>query len=120
MVSTKQLGEMGESIACDMLQKKGYTILRRNYVFNKSEVDIISEKDGLLIFVEVKTRISSYLSDPSLLVSLGKQKQIIRVADQFVKDFYPERESRFDIVMIITNSDYTTIEHIEDAFYPMV
>ena len=120
MVNTKELGNIGESIACDALRNKGYNILCRNYFFNKAEVDIIAEKGGQLIFVEVKTRISSYLTDPSLLVSIGKQKQIIRVADQYVKDFFPEREWRFDIIVVITNSEYTSIEHIEDAFYPMV
>jgi putative endonuclease len=120
MANTKELGDIGESLACDMLRKKDYKILRRKYVFNKAEIDIIAEFDGRLIFVEVKTRVSSYLTDPSLLVSIGKQKQIIRAADQYVKDFYPEKEWRFDIVVVVTNTDYTSIEHIEDAFYPMV
>ena len=120
MVSTKELGDIGESIACDTLRNKGYKILRRNYIFNKAEIDIIADYDDKLIFVEVKTRISSYLTDPSLLVTLGKQKQIIRAADQYVKDYYPDKEWRFDIIVVITNSEYTSIEHIEDAFYPMV
>jgi putative endonuclease len=120
MVSTVELGKIGEGIACDHLKNKGYAILRRNYTFNRSEIDIIAEFEGRLIFVEVKTRISSYLSDPALMVSLGKQKQIIKAADQFVKDFYPEKEWRFDIMVVITNSEYTSIEHIQDAFYPMV
>ncbi len=119
MVNTKELGRIGESMACDVLRKKGYTILRRNYIFNHSEIDIIAELGEKLVFVEVKTRISSFLTDPSLLVTIGKQKQIIKAADQFVKDFYPEKEWRFDIMVVITNSEYTSIEHIEDAFYPM-
>jgi putative endonuclease len=119
MVNTKELGQIGESMACDSLRKKGYTILRRNYIFNHSEIDIIAEFVEKLVFVEVKTRNSSFLTDPSLLVSIGKQKQIIKAADQYVKDFYPEKEWRFDIIVVITNSEYTSIEHIEDAFYPM-
>ena len=120
MVNTKELGQIGETIACEMLSKKGYKILSRNYIFNKSEIDIVAGHDEKLIFVEVKTRVSSYLTDPSLLVSLGKQKQIIKAADQYVKDYYPGKEWRFDIVVVITNSEYMSIEHIEDAFYPMV
>ena len=119
MVNTKELGQIGESMACDALRKKGYTIVRRNYIFNHSEIDIIALLEEKIIFVEVKTRISSFLTDPSLLVTIGKQKQIIKAADQFVKDFYPEKEWRFDIIVVITNSEYTSIEHIEDAFYPM-
>ncbi len=120
MVSTKELGDIGESIACDTLRNKGYTILRRKYVFNRAEVDIVAEFGGRLIFVEVKTRLSAYLTDPSLLVTIGKQKQIIKAADQFVKDYFPEKEWRFDIMIVVTNSEYTSIDHIEDAFYPMV
>jgi putative endonuclease len=120
MINAKELGEIGEGIACDTLRNNGYNILRRNYIFDHKEVDIIAEWEDKLVFVEVKTRISSFLTDPSLLVSLGKQKQIIKVADQFVKDFYPEKEWRFDIMIVITNADYTSVEHIEDAFYPMV
>ena len=120
MVNTKQLGDIGEGIACDTLRNKGYKILQRKYTFKKAEIDIIAELEGRLIFVEVKTRVSSYLTDPSLMVTIGKQKQIIKAADQFVKDYYPEKEWRFDIMVVITNSEYTSIEHIEDAFYPMV
>lgn len=120
MVNTKELGKIGEGMACDALTKKGYRVIARNYTFKKAEIDIIAEFEGRLIFIEVKTRVSSYLTDPSLMVTIGKQKQIIRAADQFVKDYYPEKEWRFDIMVVITNSDYTSIEHIVDAFYPMV
>jgi putative endonuclease len=120
MVNTKELGDIGEQIACDDLIAKGYKILSRNYIFKKAEIDIIAVKEEQLIFIEVKTRVSSYLTDPSLLVSIAKQKQIIKAADQFVKELYPEKEWRFDIMIVITNSEYTSIEHIVDAFYPMV
>jgi putative endonuclease len=120
MVDTKELGKRGEQIATETLINKGYSILKRNYFFNKKEVDIIAEFEGRLVFVEVKTRISAFLTNPTLLVSLGKQKQIISVADQFIKDFYPEKEWRFDIMIVITNNQYTSVEHIEEAFYPMV
>jgi len=50
---------------------------------------------------------------------MKKQRQIIKAADEFVKQVFPEKESRFDIIIVITNEQYTSIEHIEDAFYPM-
>jgi putative endonuclease len=119
-MDAKELGKVGEEIACKKLIEKGFTILQRNYRFLKAEVDIVVTKDEKIIFVEVKTRQSSYLSDPALLVPLGKQKQIIRAADEYIKVHYPEKEFRFDIMVVITNSQYTSVEHIEDAFYPMV
>ena len=119
-MEANELGKVGETIAAEKLVKDGYKILHRNYRFLKAEVDIVAEKDGLIIFVEVKTRVSSYLSDPSLLVPVSKQKQIIKAADDYIKTFYPERESRFDIMIVITNKQYTFVDHIVDAFYPMV
>lgn len=119
-MDAKELGRKGEEIVCKRMIEKGFSILSRNYTFLKAEIDIVAEKDGRIIFTEVKTRQSAYLSDPSLLVPLGKQKQIIRAADEYIKQYYPDREYRFDIAVVITNGNYTSMEYIEDAFYPMV
>lgn len=116
----KELGKKGELLACEYLRKKGYFIHRQNYRYDRAEVDIVAEDKGLMVFVEVKTRISAYLSDPALLVPIKKQRQIIKAADDYLKSFFPEKEGRFDIIVVITNEQYTSIEHIEDAYYPMV
>jgi len=115
-----ELGIYGEGLAVNHLISKGYLIHTRNYKYDHAEVDIVAEDRGMLVFVEVKTRLSAYLSDPSLLISKKKQRQIIKVSDHYAREFHPEKESRFDIIMVITNEKYTSIEHIEDAFYPMV
>ncbi len=117
MIDPKELGKKGEDLAAQFLRELGYHIHIRNYRFDRAEVDIIAETDGFLVAVEVKTRVSAYLSDPALLVPIGKQKQIIRAADQFAKDAFPDKQTRFDIIIVITNEKYTTIEHIVDAFY---
>jgi putative endonuclease len=115
-----RLGKAGEEIAARKLVEKGYRILARNFTFKKSEIDIIASTGKEVVFVEVKTRTSSYLTDASLLVPLSKQKQIIKAADFFVKECTPEMEWRFDIMIVITNKEYTSVEHIEDAYYPSV
>jgi len=56
-----KLGKDGELIAFMILQKDGYNILQTNWKFQKAEVDIIAQKDGFLIFTEVKTRGSKNL-----------------------------------------------------------
>ena len=65
------------------------------------KVDIVAEKNNLFIFVEVKTRQSSYLSDPEHTVSMKKQKQVIKAADAYVKEQDRDLESRFDIITVI-------------------
>ncbi len=118
-MTPKELGKMGEAMAAKHLAERGYILHYKNYVYDRAEVDIVAEQNGMLVFVEVKTRISAYLSDPSLLISRKKQRQIIKASDNYAREFHPEKESRFDVILIVTNEKYTSLEHIEDAFYPM-
>ena len=119
-MTSKELGRIGEAMATKYLREKSYTIHVSNYIYDHAEVDIVAEENGMLVFVEVKTRMSAYLSDPSLLISRKKQKQIIKAADNYAREFHPGKESRFDVILIITNEKYTSLEHIVDAFYPMI
>ena len=49
-------GQLGEKLAYDYLIRKGYTVLERNWRSRNGEIDIISQKDDIMVFVEVKTR----------------------------------------------------------------
>ena|ERR1035437_4035921 len=51
----QKIGEIGETIAVKFLVKHGFSILDRNYTKKWGEIDIISEKDSKLYFVEVKS-----------------------------------------------------------------
>ena len=113
-----ELGKLGEKMAAEHLDKKGFKILDKNYSFGKAEVDIVAMKDNKIVFVEVKTRESAYLSAPEHTVSVKKQKQIVKAADAYLKEHNLEQESRFDIISIIVNSKYNKLDHMEDAFYP--
>jgi putative endonuclease len=118
MSKESELGKQGENLAVEMLSKKGYQIKARNYSFDRAEVDIVALKDDKLVFVEVKTRESAFLSDASQLVPMTKQRQIIKAADAYIKEHELTNEGRFDIVVAIINSKYKKLEHLEDAFYP--
>jgi Holliday junction resolvase-like predicted endonuclease len=51
----RQLGDLGEDIACKYLEGKGFRIIERNYLRKWGEIDIVAEKANLLSFVEVKS-----------------------------------------------------------------
>ena len=53
-MDTRELGELGEKLACGYLVDKGFNILGKNYRISFGEIDIIAKKDGILHFVEVK------------------------------------------------------------------
>ena len=117
-MTPKELGEYGEELATLHLIKQGYTILERNWIFGKNEVDIICQKEeGILVVVEVKARNSDFFGDPQSFVSTGKQKSIVKVSNEYVLENDLDVEVRFDIIAVLKNSKQERLEHFEDAFY---
>ncbi|NND94452.1 MAG: YraN family protein [Flavobacteriales bacterium] len=114
------IGLQGELFACTYLEGQGYRILEKNWRYQRAEIDIICLKGGHLVFVEVKTRTSDFLGDPASAVSRSKQKHLIRAADAYVKRFDGDPEIRFDIVGLVINKSENRVEHITDAFYPVL
>ena len=57
MAKTKKrhIGDIGESLACRFIERRGSRVLERNYWKPWGEIDIVSENKGILYFVEVKT-----------------------------------------------------------------
>jgi len=51
----RKLGDIGENIACDYLEKHGFEILDRNYLRKWGELDIVAKKKGIIRFVEIKS-----------------------------------------------------------------
>lgn len=114
-----ELGIAGENLAVNHLAAKGYEILDRNYRWKHSEIDIVCRRGDTLVVVEVKTRNSTRFGEPYLSVTLRKQRQVIKVANQYIQAKNMNEEVRFDVVSIILNSKKVDIEHIENAFYPI-
>lgn len=115
-----ELGVFGETLAERFLSNKGYQILDKNVRFKKWEADIIAMDGEKLVVVEVKTRQTAEIGEPWRAVTRSKQRQIISVANFYVCEHQIDRDTRFDIVSIVHNSYRTQIEHLEDAFYPLV
>lgn len=117
MAESHVLGQKGEDYAADFLKKGGYRILLRNWTWGKHEIDIICEKNDVIVFVEVKTRSEDYLEEPRNAVTTAKQRSIIFAADGYIQRNRIDKESRFDVLIIIRKGDSYEFNHIEDAFY---
>lgn len=113
-----QLGKKGEDLACTHLEQKGYTILERNYHFEKAEVDLIAYFGFEIIFVEVKTRTSDFFGQPEEFVDTAKQKLIFKAAQAWLYERKMEGSPiRFDVVSVKAESETTFIvTHFENAF----
>ncbi len=116
MAQHNELGKKGEELALNFLIKNGYTIRDTNWRFQKAEVDIIAEKNGILAVIEVKTRSSSYFGNPQDFVSPKKIKLLVKAIDEYISSKNLDVEVRFDIIAIVRKNDEFLIEHIEDAF----
>ena len=116
MATHNDLGNKGEEIAVDFLQKNNYKILEKNWRFKKAEVDIIALKKGILAVVEVKTRSSDYFGNPQDFVNQKKIKLLVEAINQYVTVKDLDVEVRFDIIAILKNQYTFKIEHLEDAF----
>lgn len=116
-----ELGQYGENLAAEHLKQLGYQIIERNFRFKKAEIDIIASKDETtLVVCEVKTRVTAEIGEPYKAVTRKKQKQIIATADYYVRMKNLLIDVQFDIISIVHNSIRTKIEHIPNAFTPML
>ena len=116
MAQHNELGKKGEQLAVDYLLENGYTIVERNYRFQKAEVDIIAQKENVLAVVEVKTRSTDYFGNPQDFVNPKKIKLLVSAIDNYVTEKDLDVEIRFDIIAIIKQKNVFRIEHLKDAF----
>ena len=116
MAAHNELGKLGEEMAVAFLEKAGYIILETNWTFQKAEVDIIAQKDNILVIVEVKTRSSIDFGLPQDFVKSKKIQLLVKAVNEYVIKKDLEVEVRFDIIAIHKNFKKYEIEHIIDAF----
>lgn len=118
MALSHNLGHKGEDQAVDFLKKSGYSIRHRNWRSGKTEIDIVAENKDFIVFVEVKTRSSDTFLRPAEAVTYQKQKTIILAADNYIRKYNVLKESRFDIITIVSKGETSEIEYLENAYYP--
>jgi len=106
-------GAWGEALAVDFLKKKKYKIIKTNYTNFLGEIDIIASFKGVIVFVEVKRRLTQKYGRPIEAVDVRKQSKIKKVAEIFLaennKNFI---DVRFDVIEIVDDQ----INHVKNAF----
>lgn len=120
MAAHNILGNEGEEEAVKYLIDNGYTIRSRNWRLGHKEIDIVAEKEGELIVVEVKTRKNILFAAPQDAVDKQKIRRTVLAADAYIKFFQIDLPVRFDIITVVGGMGHFTIEHIVEAFYPPI
>lgn len=117
MAVHNEFGKLGEQHAADFLLKKGYTILERNYRFDKAEIDIIAKTENTICVIEVKSRSTDVFQNPEDSVSGKKIKLLVKAINNYIYENDLDAEVRFDIITILKKGKSLAITHFEDAFY---
>jgi putative endonuclease len=72
MSNSYNFGQEAEMRAADYYHSLGFYILQKNYRYHKAEVDLIVQKDKLLVLAEVKAPSSTHFDDPQSFISKKK------------------------------------------------
>jgi len=114
----RDLGDFGERVAAAHLEANGYHIRERNFRVAEGEIDIIAERDGTLVFVEVRTRRGGSRGTAAESVTARKAAHLLAVAQAYAQerpDCPPDQ--RIDVIALTLAPDgrVLALEQIEGA-----
>ena len=122
-ITTKRLGDAAESLALTHLVRAGMKLVHANYRTpgrGGGEVDLVMrDKDGTLVFVEVRHRKSTLHGGAAASVSAVKQRRIVFAARHFLMQFASLPPCRFDVVTVqgvLDAPEAVAVEWLRGAF----
>ena len=116
--TARALGKWGERVAQDFLAREGYLIRQTNWHCVRGELDIIAEQDGILVFVEVKTRRSGQWDEALESITPRKRERLLAAIYHFLDDAgLEESEWRLDVIAVLWHENAAPrLNHVEGAF----
>lgn len=124
--TSREIGDLGESLAAAWLIEHGYTIIARNFYASHNEIDIIARKEPYICFIEVKTRRVSEAAQygrPAASVGWNKQKRLILAAEQYLRENPASGQPRMDVIEVYLPDGHTLpiraerIVHMPGAYH---
>lgn len=117
-VGGKLFGRQAESAAEQYLRRQGYRIRDRNVRSVYGELDLIAERGGVLVFIEVKARRTDAYGGAPYAVDVKKQAKMIRLAAHYLAQHrLKDQPCRFDVLLCAEEpADPSRMRHIENAF----
>lgn len=118
MSKESRRGKFGEAYTAEQLQKRGMTLLAQNFRRKGGEIDLVFERDGELIFVEVKTRKFGSMTEGADALDRAKKRRIILTALTFAREYgFSEKPMRFDLSeLTVTTEENPRV--LEWNYYP--
>lgn len=107
MKSQVEIGKEGEQLAADWLCGNGFAMLYRNWRFGRYEIDMITLKNEIPHFIEVKLRSSKDFGPPETCVTKKKISKLLRAIDEFMVHHPQFTDFRLHILSIQVQKDGT-------------
>lgn len=118
-IKTRELGRRGERRAAWFYRLRGFTIVEQNVRWRDGEIDLVVRRGNLLVFAEVKTRQSLTAGHGYDAVRRDKQRQIVRLADNYLARHPHHGEVRYDVVSLFWTGLRFEVTHFANAFQPI-
>ncbi|MDO9347866.1 MAG: YraN family protein [Anaerolineales bacterium] len=96
----QRIGRWGEAVAADYLINKGFRLLTTNARTPYGEIDLICQREGQIVFVEVKTRTSHTFGYPEDSVTPRKQAHMLAAAEHYLQEHELDDDWQFDVIAV--------------------
>jgi len=116
MAKHNKVGILGEKLAREFLEKNGYKILEQNYKTRYAEIDLVAQKKGVLVFVEVRTKIGENFGTPEDTINKQKLWKVLQNAKSYTAFQNWSGPARIDAVCIVLRPDFSIkrLNHYEN------
>lgn len=109
-------GKKGEELSLDFLSRNGFAILHKNWRYRHWEIDVIAEKDGILHFIEIKTRTSESFGFPEENITKKKIQYLMNAATEFLYINPEWKRIQYDALSVLLKNNNVEYYLIEDIF----
>ena len=105
-LANKEFGDWGEQVAVDFLIRNNINVIGRNIRTGYGEIDVLGQKDGIIIFFEVKTRRTEEFGNPEDAVDYKKREHMKNSAlDYMQSNLDLEMDWRIDVIAIFVGEN---------------
>jgi putative endonuclease len=118
MAAHNEFGKAGEQMAVEWLIQHGFQLISRNWKFARYEVDIIASREGILHFIEVKSRHDDVFGKPEDWVNRKKGRHLLTAGVAFQEKYPDWNLVQYDILSILITPDgKRDFFFIEDVYW---
>lgn len=117
-MTTKKRGQYGELLAADYLTAHGLNIVAKNVYSRYGEIDLITQDDRVLVFVEVRLRRAQALVSAAESITPEKLRRCYQSAQDYLqKNYAVPPDCRFDAVLITQYQTHHEIEWLKNVIF---